>query len=189
MSDTSDAGPSAGFLIADETRVLTALDGLARRIHAILGPDVHVVGILRRGAPLARELGRRLGEMRGEAVDVGSLRLKRYADDLTVIHDEPELGDTELPFEIEGAEVLLVDDVIYSGRTFLKAVTHLDAAGASAIHLAALCSRGENEVPVHAEFVAMRIDVGEGNVVEVHAPPFEETWGVRLLHQEGLAGG
>jgi pyrimidine operon attenuation protein/uracil phosphoribosyltransferase len=83
--------------------------------------------------------------------------------------------------------VLLVDDVIYSGRTFLKAVTHLDAAGAEAIHLAALCSRGENEVPVYADFVAMQIDVGEGNVIEVHAPPFEEEWGVWLFHREDLA--
>lgn len=189
MSDNSGAGASTGFLIADEARVLGALDGLTRRIHATLGPDFRIVGILRRGAPLGREIGRRLADLRDEAVEVGTLRLKRYADDLTILHDEPELDEAELPFEVEGAEVLLVDDVIYSGRTFLQAVTHLDAAGATAIHLAALCSRGENEVPVHADFVAMQIDVGEGNVVEVHAPPFEEGWGVRLFHREDLAEG
>lgn len=189
MSETSDAAASTGFLVADEARVLTALDSLTRRIHATLGPDLRVVGILRRGAPLAREIGRRLADLREAAVDVGSLRLKRYADDLTVRYDEPELDETELSFEVEGAQVLLVDDVIYSGRTFLKAVTHLDAAGASAIHLAALCSRGENEVPVYADYVAMQIDVGEGNVVEVHAPPFEEGWGVGLFHREDLAEG
>lgn len=194
MSQTSNDGSStsrsgAGFLIADEDRVLGALDGLTRQIHATLGPDLRIVGILRRGAPLAREIGRRLADLREEAVDVGSLRLKRYADDLTILHDEPELDETELPFEVEGAEVLLVDDVIYSGRTFLKAVTHLDAAGASVIHLAALCSRGEDEVPVYARLVAMQVDVGEGNVVEVHAPPFEERWGVRLFHQEDLTEG
>lgn len=188
-SGSSPASASAGFLIADETRVGSALDLLARRVDAELGGDVCVVGILRRGAPLARALGRRLAVLRGEDVAVGALRLERYADDLTVLHDEPRLGESDLPFDVEGASVLLVDDVIYSGRTFLKAVTHLGESGARAVHLAALCSRGGNEVPVHADFVAMHIDVGEGNVVEVHAPPYEETWAVRLLHREDVAKG
>lgn len=188
-SDTPYAGPSPGFLIADETRVGSALDLLARRVHAELGGDVRVVGILRRGAPLARALGRRLAVLRGEDVAVGALRLERYADDLTVLHDEPRLGESDLPFDVEGASILLVDDVLYSGRTFLKAVTHLDESGARAVHLAALCSRGGHEVPVHADFVAMQIDVGEGSVVAVHAPPYEETWGVRLLHREDVAQG
>jgi hypothetical protein len=61
MTDTSGNEGSAGFLIADEARVLDALDGLTRRIHAAHGPDLRVVGILRRGAPLAREIGLRLG--------------------------------------------------------------------------------------------------------------------------------
>lgn len=179
-------GRSPGFLLADAARVGAALDLLARRIHAELGAGVRVVGILRRGVPLAQELARRLAALRGEAVEVGTLRLKRYADDLTVLHDEPELGETDLPFDVEGARILLVDDVIYSGRTFLKALTHLDAAGARAVHLGALCSRGAQEVPLDADFVAMRIDVGKGNVVEVHAPPYEEAWAVRLFHQEDL---
>lgn len=178
---------SPGFLVADRERVGLLLDGLARRVHAALGTDVRVVGVLRRGVPLARELARRLGDLRGEEVEVGELRLKRYADDLTILHQEPELDEEELPFPVEGARVLLVDDVVYSGRTFLKAVAHLDGAGASEVHLAALCSRGANEVPVHAEFVGLQVDVGEGNVVEVHAPPYEEGWGVFLFHQEDLS--
>lgn len=176
------------FLIADDTRVAATLDGLARRIHASLGSEVQVVGILRRGAPLAREIGERLSVLRGEAVEVGTLELKRYADDLTVLNEEPELGGSDLPFDVDGAHVVLVDDVAYTGRTFLKAVTHLDATGAASIHLCALCSRGGNEVPVATDFVGMQIDVGEGSVVEVHAPPFEDEWAVRLFHQEELAG-
>lgn len=188
-ADGTGAEESPGFLIADEERVSAALDRLARRIHAVLGAEVRVVGILRRGAPLAEEIARRLAALRGEEVEVGTLRLKRYADDLSVLHEEPELRDAELPFDVEGAGVLLVDDVIYSGRTFLKAVTHLDAAGARAVHLATLCSRDGNQVPLSAAFIAMQIDVGEGNVIEVHAPPFEESWGVWLFHRRDLQEG
>lgn len=89
----------SGFRVADAGRVARVLDRLARRIHAELGAGIHIVGILRRGEPLARELGRRLGELRGEDVEVGTLRLKRYADDLTVLHEEPELEPP--PYEEE----------------------------------------------------------------------------------------
>lgn len=175
-----------GFVIADEDRIGAVLDDMTRRIHAALEPDVRLVGILRRGVPLARALAGRLSDLRGDEVSVGELRLKRYADDLSVLHDDPRLEEDGLPFEVEGARLLLVDDVIYSGRTFLKAVAHLVGRGARRVRLAALCSRGENTVPVHADFVGMQIDVGEGNVIEVHAPPFEEEWAVHLFHQEDL---
>lgn len=179
---------SPGFLIADADRIESILDGLARRIHAELDPAVRLVGILRRGEPVARELADRLAVLRGREVEVGTVRLKRYADDLTLLHEEPELGEEELPFPVEGAHVLLVDDVVYSGRTFLQAVGHLTAAGARVVHLAVLCARGDNEVPVHTGFVGLEMDVGEGNVVEVHAPPYEDHWGIHLFHQEDLAG-
>lgn len=179
-----------GFVIADRERIDRALDDMARRVHATLPVDFHLVGILRRGLPLARALGERLSALRGEEVEVGELRLKRYADDLSVIHEQPRLEEEEdgFPFEVEGSRILLVDDVVYSGRTFLKAVCHLTGRGASELRLAALCSRGENAVPVHTDFVGMRIDVGEGRAIEVHAPPFEDEWRVLLFHQEDLEG-
>ena len=181
--------PDTGFRVADEDRVARTLDRLARRIHAELGRGLRLVGVLRRGAPLARELARRLAELRDEDVEVGTLRLKRYADDLTVLHDEPELKREEpLPFEIEGAEILLVDDVVFTGRTLFKAVGHLTAAGARSVHVAVLCSRGPNEVPVYGRFVGMQLDVGEGNLLEVHAPPYEREWAVHVFHRAELQG-
>jgi len=177
-----------GFVIADRDRIDRTLDGLARRIHGTLGGEYRVVGILRRGLPLARALAERLARLRGEEVEVGELRLKRYADDLSVLHESPRLEEDggDLPFQVEGSKVLLIDDVVYSGRTFLKAVCHLTGQGVSELRLAALCSRGQNEVPVHADFIGMQIDVGEGRVIEVHAPPFEDEWRVLLFHQEDL---
>lgn len=175
-----------GFLIADEAQIDEVLGLLARRIHAELASDVGVIGILRRGAPLAEALGERLAALRGKDVEVGTLRLKRYADDLTVLHDRPRLEEADLPFEVRGARLVLVDDVIYSGRTLLEAVAHVHAAGAASIHVAALCSRGANEIPVHADFVGLRVDVGEGNIVEVHVPPYEDEWAVWLVHREDI---
>lgn len=180
-----------GFEIADRERIDRALDRLARRIHGTLDPEFRVVGILRRGLPLAHALAERLSCLRGEDVEVGELRLKRYADDLSVLHESPRLEEDpkDLPFPVEESRLLLVDDVVYSGRTFLKAVCHLTGRGASEIRLAALCSRGENEVPVHADFIGMQIDVGQGRVIEVHAPPFEDEWKVLLHHREDLEAG
>lgn len=177
-----------GFEIADRERIDEALDRLARRIHGTLGGDFRVVGVLRRGLPLARALAERIGDLRGEDVPVGELRLKRYSDDLSVLHEDPRLDEEDFPFEVEGERILLVDDVVYSGRTFLKAACHLAGRGAARVHLAALCSRGPNEMPVHADFVGLRIDVGEGRVIEVHAPPFEDEWAVLLFHRADLDG-
>ena len=103
-----------------------------------------------------------------------------------MLHDDPRLEEDDLSFEVEGERLLLVDDVVYSGRTFLKAVCHLTGLGAATVHLAALCSRGPNDVPVHPDFVGMRIDVGEARAIEVHAPPFEDEWAVHLFHREDL---
>ncbi|MDX1647973.1 MAG: phosphoribosyltransferase family protein [Longimicrobiales bacterium] len=176
-----------GFLIADAGRIASVLDRLARRVHATLGSELRLIGIQRRGDPLARRLAERLSVLAGTETEMGTLKLKRYADDLTVLNEDPQLSEAELPFPVDGADLLVVDDVLYSGRTFLKAVGHLEAAGAGSIHLCALCSRGENDVPMRADFVGLQLDVGEGNVVEVHAPPYEEAWGVRLVHREDLA--
>jgi pyrimidine operon attenuation protein / uracil phosphoribosyltransferase len=176
----------SGFLVADEARIERVLDDLARRIHAVHGPELRVVGIRRRGVPVAEVLARRLGSLGGRQVPLGTIELERYADDLTLLHDEPQVGAIDLPFEPGGATVLIVDDVLYSGRTFLEAVAHLVRAGAMKVELAALCARGASEVPVRADFVGLRLDVGESDVIEVRAPPYEATWEVRLFHREDL---
>jgi pyrimidine operon attenuation protein/uracil phosphoribosyltransferase len=171
------------FRIADQARVEEMLDALARRIHAALGDGIKVLGIRRRGVPLAGELTRRLGALAGTAVDTGEVTLKRYDDDLTILHEHPELRDEDVPFDLDGATVLLVDDVLYTGRTTLRAVSYAVAEGVAHVHVAVLCSRGPNDVPVHADFVGMQLDVGPGNIIEVHAPPYEDAWGVVIQHQ------
>lgn len=173
-----------GFLIADAERVSVVLDDLARRLHARLGDDFALVGIRRRGVPLAEALQERLERLRGADVDLGEIELKRYADDLALLHDKPKLGGQEIPFELEGATVVLVDDVEYTGRTLLTAANVLLAAGAAEVHGAMLASRGETEVPAYAAFTGLRLDVGDANVIEVHAPPYEDDLAICILHRE-----
>lgn len=175
-----------GFLIADRERVEAILDELARQLHARLGHDFALVGIRRRGVPLAEALRDRLEELRGADVFFGEIELKRYAEDLTLLHEKPKLGGKEIPFEIEGATVVLMDDVEYTGRTLLTAANVLLAAGAAEVHGAMLASRGDNEVPAYAAFTGLRLDVGDANVIEVHVPPYEDDLAIWILHREDV---
>lgn len=160
---------------------------MAAGVQGELGREVALVGIRRRGVPLAEALADRLEERLGAAPPVGELTLKRYADDLSVLHDEPRLEEEEpLPFDPAGRTLLVVDDVLYSGRTLLRATTHLVSAGAERVVAAVVCARGPNEVPLTAAFVGFRLDVGEANVVEVHVPPYEEDLAVWVMPREEI---
>lgn len=169
----------ASFRVADAARVRALIDDLAARALAALPDRFTVVGVRRRGVPLAEALVERWESRSGGDFALGEIALKRYADDLSILHERPKLLDKSLP-DVEGATVLLVDDVLYSGRTLFHAVELLVSAGAERVACAVLCSRGPNDVPVHADLVALQLDVGPGNLIEVHAPPYDDEWGVVL---------
>lgn len=160
--------------IADRSRVEKLLDDMAARLHATLEEPPVFIGIRRRGAPLAGALARRLEDLGGDRVPLGQIELKRYDDDLSILHETPALSSEELPGEIESRTVVLVDDVLYTGRTLLSAATRLAEAGAGRIRAAVLCSRDRNDVPVFADPVGMQLDVGPSFLIEVQVPPYEE---------------
>lgn len=170
------------YCVADEARFDRLLDGMARRIAALGEDDLRLLGVRRRGVPLAERLADRLGDGQRRQVPVQEMVLKRYADDLTLLHDRPELKE-EPDLDVEGESVLVVDDVLYSGRTLFRAAQIAVAAGADRVRAAVLCSRGENEVPVTAGVTGVQLDVGETGVVEVHVPPYEEEPGIHLVRK------
>lgn len=168
------------FRLATAGEVEELLDRMAARVRAELGPAPAVVGIRRRGVPLARALAGRLGDSGDRAPRPGEITLERYSEDLEVLHERPRLGGSELPEGLEGETVLLVDDVLYSGRTLLRAVGRVAEAGAGRVHCAVLCSRGGSEVPVTADFVGLQLDVGERNIVEVRVPRYDDELAIDL---------
>lgn len=177
--------PSSMLRIADADRVEGVLDRLAARIDANLDGPLAIVGIRRRGAPLAALLAARLEARSGSDISAGELELKRYGDDLTIIHETPALLGEELPRNLEDRTVVLVDDVLYTGHTLLRAAGRLAEAGATRVRAAVLCSRDANDVPVFADWVGMQLDVGPAFVIEVGVPPYEDELGVVIRRRPG----
>ncbi|HEX6202036.1 MAG TPA: phosphoribosyltransferase family protein, partial [Thermoanaerobaculia bacterium] len=137
--------PQSPFLLADRRRLEALLDLLAARVAGTAGADFALIGVVRRGDVIARELAARLERLAGRPVPVGEVRLERYADDLTVVHRETRLEARDLPFAVEGARLVLVDDVLYSGRSLLRAAQHFLDLGAAEVRVAVLVDRGGRE--------------------------------------------
>jgi pyrimidine operon attenuation protein/uracil phosphoribosyltransferase len=135
-----------------------------------------LVGIRTRGVPLARALGREMGQMEGSEVPLGSLDITLYRDDLSTVAPQPVVRTTELPVAaLEGWTVVLCDDVLYTGRTVRAALDHLvDYGRPRAVQLAVLVDRGHRELPIQADVVGETVPTAPDEVVEVR---FEETDG------------
>jgi pyrimidine operon attenuation protein / uracil phosphoribosyltransferase len=179
--DASDRG-SGEVCLATRSRVEAVVDRMAAQVLATSEEVPLLLGILRRGAPIAQALAARIEARTGSPPTVGQVRLKRYADDLTLLHRRPELEPVTPGLKFKGASVLLVDDVLYTGWTILRAADWLAEMGARSVRAAVLCARSEQEreVPVKADFVGLRFDVEHSGIIEVHMPPFEEDWAVML---------
>jgi pyrimidine operon attenuation protein / uracil phosphoribosyltransferase len=146
---------------------------LTRVAHEILertngGTDVVLLGIPTRGVPLAQRLAARLTEVEGHLVPVGSLDITMYRDDLR-LRPARALGHTAVPASgVDGKTVVLVDDVLYSGRTVRAALDALSDIGRPrAVQLAVLVDRGHRELPIRADYVGKNLPTSQREIVQV----------------------
>ncbi|MFA4884675.1 MAG: bifunctional pyr operon transcriptional regulator/uracil phosphoribosyltransferase PyrR [Desulfotomaculaceae bacterium] len=146
---------------------------LTRIAHEIIernnGTDnLTLVGIRRRGVPLAERLAERIRDFEGRMVPVGTLDITLYRDDLTTLAYQPLVRSTEIPFPVSGKTVVLVDDVIFTGRTIRAALDALiDLGRPRVIQLAVLIDRGHRELPIRADYVGKNVPTSGKEEVSV----------------------
>jgi len=149
--------------------VHATLDRLADQIlEANNGRPVVLIGIQRRGVPMARRMATRIAEKSQREPQIGTLDINLYRDDLTRVASQPVVQKTEVPPDIDDHDVVLVDDVLYTGRTIRAALDALcDFGRMRTIQLAVLIDRGHRELPIEANFTGQKIPTKDSEVVEV----------------------
>jgi pyrimidine operon attenuation protein/uracil phosphoribosyltransferase len=136
--------------------------------------NVALIGIQRRGVPLARRLAEHIGKVEDIDIPVGSLDITFYRDDLSLVSEHPVLNGTDIPFGITDRNVVLVDDVLFTGRTVRAAMDALmDGGRACSIQLAVLIDRGHRELPIRADFVGKNVPTSRDELVAVRVAPYE----------------
>jgi pyrimidine operon attenuation protein/uracil phosphoribosyltransferase len=158
--------------VMDADRMSRALTRIA---HEILErnrgvSEIALVGIRTRGVPLARRIARALLEINGEEVPTGSLDITLYRDDLMrhAVGPQPVVRRTDIPFSIDDRKILLVDDVLYTGRTIRAALDALiDFGRPRAIQLIVLVDRGHRELPIKADYVGKNLPTSLKQSIQV----------------------
>ena len=187
--------PSEGIPGMSERQVMSD-DGMSRALsriaHEILErnrgvDDLLLVGILRRGVSLANRLTRRLSEFEGAAVPVGSLDINLYRDDLRERkRPRVRVHRTVLPVSIKNQRVVLVDDVLYTGRTIRAALDALNDFGRpTQVQLAVMIDRGHRELPIRADYVGRNIPTARNEIVAVRLEENDGVDEVVLLRPDG----
>jgi pyrimidine operon attenuation protein / uracil phosphoribosyltransferase len=170
--------------MADMNRVLARIASQIVENNPDLS-NVLLVGIRRRGVPLAERLASRIREMDSVDVATGALDITLYRDDLSTVGERPVVNKTELPANITGKTIILVDDVLYTGRTIRAAMDELiDFGRPRRVQLAVLIDRGWRELPIQADYIGKFVTTSEKEIIKVMLPEFDETEQVLLVEQK-----
>ena len=145
--------------------------------------DFAVIGIRRRGVPLAERICARIKAIRGRAVPLGILDITLYRDDLTTVSNRPMLRETRIDFDINDRSLILVDDVLFTGRTIRAALDGLVDLGRSRrVQLAVLADRGHRELPIQADYIGKVVQTELDEIVEVRLREEDGQDSVVLVH-------
>ena len=144
-----------------------------------------LLGIRRRGLPIARMIGENIRAIEGVDLPCGGIDIRYYRDDLAAEHPDPKVGPVHLPFEVTGKRVILVDDVMYTGRTVRAAIEAVFSLGRPrCIQLAVLIDRGHRELPIRANYVGKNIPTAKSEIVSVCVPEYDGCRCAELLQAE-----
>lgn len=173
--------------IMDERGMNRALQRLAHElIERNKGTDdVVLCGILRRGMPLALRIAALVEQYEGVRLPVGSLDIAYYRDDLSLLSEHPEIQGSDMPFSVAGKRVILVDDVLYTGRTARAAIEGIFRLGrAQSIQLMVMVDRGHRELPIHADYIGKNLPTSHREVVKVRVSEIDGSDSVVILSPE-----
>ena len=146
---------------------------LVRLAHEVLEKttdlkDLAFIGIKRRGVPLAQRLAAKIASLEGIQIPVGVLDINLYRDDLSTVADRPVLNARQIDFSIVGKDVVLMDDVLYTGRTIRSALDALfDHGRPSRVQLLVLIDRGHRELPIEARYIGRMVQTSANEIIEV----------------------
>jgi len=164
---------------------------ITRLAHEILernsdGATLMLIGILTRGEPLARRLKKLMNTISGVEIPIGSLHITFHRDDYRERLVVPQVKGTDIPGTIDDTTIILVDDVLFTGRTIRAAMEELNAFGRpAAVQLAVLVDRGHREMPIRADFVGKNIPTHEEEEVAVHLQEVDGSDQVFLIQKRG----
>ena len=164
---------------------------LVRLAHEIIeknngAADLGIVGIRRRGVFLAQRLGEMIQRIEKTVVPVGTLDITLYRDDLSTVGTKPVVQKTEIGFPITGKNIVLADDVLYTGRTVRAALDALFSQGRpKQVQLCVLIDRGHRELPIEATFVGRAVQTTLQEIIEVKLRELDEAEKVLLVEKQG----
>ena len=162
--------------VVEKTQLMSATEidrTLQRLAHEIVEKsggtaNLALIGIRRRGVPLAQRIARSMQGIEHVVVPVGTLDITLYRDDLSKIASQPVLQSSEIPFTVDDMDVLLVDDVLYTGRTARAAMNGLfDLGRPKRVSLCVLIDRGHREMPIEAQYVGRTVQTSDTEIIEV----------------------
>ena len=142
------------------------------------------IGIRRRGVPLAQRLAKKIAALEDRQIPVGILDINLYRDDLTTVDIKPVVSGTDIPFSVQGKDIILMDDVLYTGRTIRAALDALFDHGRPArVQLLVLIDRGHRELPIEARFIGRVVQTTQNEIIEVKFQEIDELEKVLLVEK------
>ena len=163
---------------------------ITRLAHEILeknkgAESIVIVGIRTRGEFIARRIARKIEEVEGVTLKIGSLDITLYRDDLLGKLEQPQLKGTDILFDLNDRNVILIDDVLYTGRTIRAALDELiDLGRPKTIQLAVLVDRGHRQLPIRADYVGKNVPTSSSESIRVHVKEVDGEDAVLLMHPE-----